>query len=92
MNTPVNKISQKEYQGKNSSILIESMSSNNFNSNEWLTMKQANSLNLKIIKGSKGTRIYFVKGTRKNKDGESESVFKGYSVFNLEQCTESDSA
>lgn len=89
---PVNFSSKSNYSGVNVLILIHAMMMGGFKTNQWMTMKQANFMGYKVIKGSKPTKIAFYKPYVKNalSDDELEekkviSFLKPYSVFNVEQ-------
>ena len=59
-----------------------------FNSDEWLTFVQANTVGRKVRKGSKATHLTrVVEYGRTNKQGKVEKKvgIKGFAVFNLDQ-------
>lgn len=85
-----NHITNHQYQGKNQSELSAAKKANNFKSDSWLTFLQARESGLRIIKGSKGVRIFrgFRETEIKDKDGTSTTETRpmGHSiVFNLDQ-------
>lgn len=59
-----------------------------FQSNEWLTFVQANTLGLKIKKGSKAVRLLAVTDEEHAKEGSKNTIertIKHFNVFNLDQ-------
>tara|TARA_Y100000389_G_C17464800_1_gene524598 strand:- start:3928 stop:4800 length:873 start_codon:yes stop_codon:yes gene_type:complete len=85
----INSISGKEYQGINVFSLAVSSFANNFESDEWLTYKQAQSKGWQVKKGSKGTHIIYFKineyENKKTGDIDKVPMIKQYSVFNGDQ-------
>ena len=85
----INSISGKEYQGINVFSLAVSSFANNFESDEWLTYKQAQAKGWQVKKGSKGTRIIYFKineyENKKTGDIDKVPMIKQYSVFNGDQ-------
>jgi len=91
---PYNAISGRAYSGFNVFVLA---CANDYNSNAWLTYKQAISLGGNVMKGEKSQAITFYgKSIKKDKaTGEVKSAFsymKIYSVFNIEQCENLDTS
>ena len=85
MMTHFNKISQEPYQGQNILILDKVLLERGYQSREWLTYNQAQSIGYVVKKGEKSARIiFFAKGEKKQKSD------KYYSVFNIEQCKKLD--
>jgi antirestriction protein ArdC len=92
---PHNAISSKNYQGINTLLLWGEQQEKGFQSNTWLTYKQAAALGGNVLKGSKGSQvIYFQMILNKSKENlalppnEQRMIpmLKSYTVFNLEQC------
>ena len=88
---PHNLSTDHYYRGINVSLLWCSQYDRGFESDRWLTLRQANKLGARVKKGSKGTVIIFWK-TRTimvESDGEPEEtsipVARVYSVFNEDQ-------
>ena len=85
----INSISGKEYQGINVFSLAVSSFANNFESDEWLTYKQAQAKGWQVKKGSKGTHIIYFKineyENKKTGDIDRVPMIKQYSVFNGDQ-------
>ena len=85
----INSISGKEYQGINVFSLAVSSFANNFESDEWLTYKQAQAKGGQVKKGSKGTHIIYFKineyENKKTGDIDKVPMIKQYSVFNGDQ-------
>ena len=93
---PYNAISGKNYSGVNTLLLFVRSMEQGYQSNAWLTFKQAKELGGHIRKGEKGTTItyasaYMVKEEVNGKTEEKKIPFlKKYTVFNVEQCDELD--
>jgi len=86
---PSNFSSGKRYRGVNIISLWASQQLSGYESNRWVTFKQASEKGLQVRKGEKGTHIVFWKFfKKKNDDGKEEKIpmAKAYTVFNLEQC------
>lgn len=87
---PSNAISGNNYRGINTMLLWGEQVEKGYQSNTWVTYKQAGELGGNIIKGEKSTSIiYFQMLKRKDPDtGEPVQIpmLKQYYVFNLEQC------
>ena len=85
-NLPKNYVSNKAYRGINNFLLVHST----FDSNYWLTYKQAKNLGGNVKKGEKGTIVVFwATGKRTKNDDDSDSnyrILRFYKIFNLEQC------
>ena len=85
---PRNLITQREYRGINTWILLSS----GFAQPYWLTFRQANELGGHVRKGESGMPIVYWKfGTREVQDGEEIIEHKSvlcryYTVFNVSQC------
>lgn len=94
---PANYKSHEEYKGANVFMLWMEAIEKNYQTNYWLTFKQCTSLKGKVLKGEKGTPIFFFKPLQFKeemenvKTGENELVtktipmLKMYYVFNIEQ-------
>lgn len=87
-----NFLTRKPYRGINILTTAISAMKNGFDSPFWLTFRQAKKLGGHVIKGSKGTPIYFWNWIEKeveNEDGEIEikkaAFLKQYTAFNAEQ-------
>jgi antirestriction protein ArdC len=87
---PSNAISGNNYRGINTMLLWSGQAENGYQSNSWVTFKQAGELGGNVIKGEKSTPIiYFQMLKRKDPvTGEPVTIpmLKQYYVFNLEQC------
>ena len=86
---PYNLKSQKAYRGINVLLLWSAGAA--FQSQAWLTFKQAKERGGNVRKGEKGTRIVFFKMLeRADRDDDSRTVriplARYYTVFNAEQC------
>lgn len=85
-NLPKNYVSNKAYRGINNFLLVHSV----YDSNYWLTYKQAKGLGGNVKKGEKGTMVIFwAINKRTKKEDESDSnyrILRYYKIFNLEQC------
>lgn len=83
---PYNASTGRAYNGVNVLILWAS----DFESNGWLTYKQAQSFGGNVIKGEKGQTITFWKFFKKADEstGEERSfpMLRTYTVFNIDQC------
>lgn len=88
---PENFSTGNEYTGMNVMLLWMSAQMNQFGSNQWLTFKQAQALGGNVIKGEKGTHIFFYKMLEKEKivNGKEKKeeipMLKTFVVFNLDQ-------
>lgn len=87
---PMNFKTHKYYQGINILYLWLTARQKGFTTNYWLGFAQAKSLNAKVKKGSKGTRVIACFPKRDLKDGSDEEYiitpfFKLEKVFNLDQ-------
>ena len=84
---PCNASTGKAYRGINLLVLGMAHFRGGFVDPRWCTVKQANALGGRIIKGSKGTRIVFWKTLEVERDGATRRVplARGYVVFNAEQ-------
>jgi len=85
-----NKITRKEYQGRNQAELTAIKNANNYKSNEWVTFLQAKELGLTIIKGSKGVHVFKGYGTSSDENAKGKVITinrpLGWAcVFNLDQ-------
>ncbi len=86
-----NPVSEKAYAGMNTLLLDTVRAAKGYESNGWLTFKQAKDLEGNIKKGEKGTQISFFSmlqvDSKKNPD-EKEFVpmTKYYTVFNIDQA------
>lgn len=90
MEMQYNKVSGKQYEGRNQAELLIVKEKEQFKSNEWITFLQARELGLRIKKGVHGVSVF--KGYRtfeeKDKDGKlkTENRPSGWAtVFNLDQ-------
>lgn len=87
---PHNGLSGNNYQGVNTLLLWTMQHSLGYQSNTWLTFKQAKELDGSVRKGEKGSPvIYYQMIKRVDKSTGEETVYpmlKQYTIFNLEQC------
>jgi antirestriction protein ArdC len=96
-----NLITKKPYRGINVLLAMVSRLSNEYTTNAWLTLKQANEAGGSVRKGEKATPIVFwgvrfvdketgdmlPQGTQPNSDDHKKIFFaRLYSVFNPDQC------
>lgn len=86
---PINAVSKRPYRGVN--LLLLGMS--RFGDHRWITLRQANELGGRVLKGEKASIAIFWKRTetRHDEGQEKESVrtiplLRHYHVFNVEQC------
>lgn len=86
--TPHNAVSGREYNGIN--LFLLSLSP--YQSQGWLTYKQATELGGNVRKGERGTTIVFWQFVKKEEDGKVKTIpfAKAYRVFNVEQCENLD--
>ena len=96
---PINAATGHIYSGINVSILWSEAIRSGFETDRWLTLRQANSLGGRVTKGQRGTTVVVYKQLKVRRrpadcndiDAEETSDFirlmKGYTVFNVEQCT-----
>ena len=86
MYAPINAITGKPYQGKNTEALSEAAMKLNSNDPRWATFLQIKSLgpDIYLKKGSKGTKIVVVKEV-KSENNNTELFYKHYTVFNAVQ-------
>lgn len=81
------------YQGVNVIMLWASAAEQGFTSPMWMTLRQANELGGRIMKGSRGSQVVYadtiIKQDADETTGETEEqiipFMKGYTVFNVEQ-------
>lgn len=89
MGMPVNVSTNNKYNGVNVLILNHSLITNGFQTNQWVTMKQANFMGYKVIKGSSPTTIAFykpyLKVDKENNEDKVISFLKPFNVFNVDQ-------
>lgn len=88
MKLPKNPSTGKHYQGINTLILWATAQRKQYQSNQWLTFKQALDLGMSVRKGEKATPVVFYKTLTFDRDTEDERnipMLRQYSVFNLEQ-------
>jgi antirestriction protein ArdC len=80
MKQQINKMSKKEYQGRNQDVLQEVKENEGYKSNEWITFVQARMLGLKLV-GAKGKGVKIWKiGKVKDEDGEERAGDFGIAV------------
>jgi antirestriction protein ArdC len=80
MKQQINKMSKKEYQGRNQDVLQEVKENEGYKSNEWITFVQARMLGLKLVRAKgKGVKIWKI-GKVKDKDGEEKTGDFGIAV------------
>ena len=87
---PVNKTTDKNYNGINLFLLWVEQQEKGYQSALWLTYKQAESLKGSVKRGEKGTKIIYynfvTKENEKNPEKDDKIPFiKAYTVFNIEQ-------
>lgn len=89
---PANATTGRAYSGINILQLWASGAAQGFKSNEWLTYKQAKTVDATVRKGEKGTRAFyadsFVPKDQKSLGDKAQSVFflKSFTLFNVVQC------
>lgn len=89
---PRNLATGKRYSGVNVLLLWSAAASQGFESNDWLTFKQAQKMGAQVRKGSKGTTVVYAdrfvpKREREKAPEDQRAVFflKAYTVFNRAQ-------
>ena len=86
---PSNAITGRSYHGINVVILWGARAARGYESNGWLTFKQAQAKGGSVRKGEKATQVVFTKKLRiKDRETEEEkqiSMLRGYFVFNRAQ-------
>ncbi len=87
---PKNIVTQKDYRGVNVFLLAITSWAKGYQSNQWLTFKQAKEQGGHIKKGEKSTLVIFWKQiTAQDKQTGKDKlipIIKHYNVFNQEQC------
>lgn len=84
---PSNYHSKKEYRGGNILSLWASQQLSGYESNQWVTYKQAAETGLQVRKGEKGSHIIFWKFPKIKEGEERKPPFaRAFTVFNVEQC------
>ena len=93
---PKNARSNRAYSGINPFILNHTALKQGYIDNRWLTVRQANQLGGRIIKGEKATMVVFWKPAKSRDEnaGAGEAahaeknipVLRYYNLFNVEQC------
>lgn len=83
---PFNMISKRNYSGINIPLLW--MAGARFESNAWLTYKQAESLGGHVSRGERGTMVVYADKFIPKKSEDEKPVFflKSFTVFNAAQC------
>lgn len=79
------------YQGNNQDTLQRAKEICNYNSNEWVTYLQANTIGKVVKKGEKGVRLVKftkVEDKKAEKKGKVRVAIKAFTVFNTEQLDE----
>lgn len=91
-----NFVTKKPYSGENVAILEAAMEENEFNSEYFLTYKQAQSVGLQVRKGEKGFQIMRVvlveEVDKKTGQKRTRKAPKYFTVFNVEQCEKAEVA
>lgn len=87
---PHNAISSNNYQGINTLLLWGEQQDKGYQSNTWLTFKQAADLKGNVMKGQKGCPVIYFQMLDKKDDDKKVigkiPMIKSYTVFNIEQC------
>lgn len=93
---PRNHVSGRQYSGVNILLLWNALADRGYQSNRWLTYKQARDLGGNVRFGEKSTTIVYAgsftpeaekaKAAETGKDAQSVYFLKKMSVFNIEQC------
>lgn len=86
---PSNFASHKNYRGINVMALWASQQLSGYDSNQWVTYKQASEKGLQVRKGEHGSHVIFWKFLKKEDSKGKEEKFpmaRTYTVFNVEQC------
>lgn len=96
LSLPVNASTDKTYSGVNILLLWDGLFAQGYDSNRWLTFKQALALGGTVRKGEHGTTVVYAdRFTPKAEDGSEPSdnetprrvpFLKRYTVFNVAQC------
>src|SRR5438046_1934127 len=91
-NTPCNAVSNRPYSGCNV-VLLWMAQTAGYRTPRFLTFKQALELGGNVLKGERGTKVYFVKQLQvldKSADDNSATrlipMMREYTVFNVDQC------
>lgn len=85
---PYNLKTGYSYRGINIPILWATQQEKEYQSNAWLSYKQAEQLGGNIKKGEKSTTVVYWNFIDKEEDGKHKCIpfMKWYNVFNLDQC------
>ena len=86
---PFNAASGRHYNGINVPLLWADAKHHGYDSNGWLTYRQAQDLGGHVRRGEHGQQIVFWKFREvEGKDGKAKTVpfARGYTVFNVLQC------
>ncbi len=94
---PSNPVTGRTYSGINVSILWSEGIRKGYDSDRWVTLRQANSLGGRVKKGQRGTTVVFYKKLQvyRRQSGSDEidaeemdviKMMRTYTVFNIEQC------
>jgi antirestriction protein ArdC len=86
---PSNYTTGRPYSGTNVLLLWAARDAFGYETNEWLTFKQAKELGGTVRGGETGTQIVFMgTSSREKEDGEDERFrfWKSFTVFNIAQC------
>lgn len=82
---PFNLSTLAEYSGENVGTLLGAQISNAYPTAGWVTFMQALSLGRPVLKGSKGTKIWFIQPGKEEETGKKVCIRKCYTVFNEAQ-------
>lgn len=90
---PRNAITKRHYSGINVLLLWAAADEAGYQSNDWLTFKQASDRGGNVRKGEKATEVVLLKKTTKkvvdeagNEEEKSFSMLRSFYLFNAEQC------
>ncbi|MDE2113207.1 MAG: DUF1738 domain-containing protein [Alphaproteobacteria bacterium] len=96
LSLPVNASTDKTYSGVNILLLWDALFAHGYDTNRWLTFKQALALGGAVRKGEHGTTVVYAdRFTPKSENGSEPSAdetprrvpfLKRYTVFNVSQC------
>lgn len=81
---PMNVATGREYRGANVPLLWAIRQRNQYQSDQWLTLKQANALGGKVLKGERASWVHFY-NWKEDEKGKRFPLLRAYRVFNVDQ-------
>lgn len=82
---PMNVASGREYRGANVPLLWSIRQRNQYQSDSWLTLKQANALGGSVIKGERASWVHYYLWKEDATTKKRFPILKAYRVFNVAQ-------